>query len=130
MKIRSYKRITKTDHPDLPEWAERVFDGQNRQLESLTTLAQGNVTFADNFQAEVREVEIPHFPAAGEFVSVQLQVLKRGPVGVIVLNSSFYDFHRIAWQMSPTTPLTVDIKMRWDSVPPENPTVTLLFIGG
>ena len=129
MRVPQYKRITKTDHPEMPEWAERVFDGQNRQMESLTTLAQGNVTFGDNFSAEVRTVAIPHFPTASEFVSVELQILKRNPIGVVVLDSSFFEFWKVAWRVSPTSPLTVDVKMKWDSVPDAPPDVTLLFIG-
>lgn len=122
MKLPEYRRLTKTDYEDLPEWVDPI----NRHFELLTTLAHGNATFADNHLAEIRTLEVPH----DESFAIELRRLRRNPSGVLVLSTSFFEYYRFTWQMSPTAQRTVDVKILWDTVPSEDPEVTLLFIGG
>lgn len=125
MKIQQWKRISKTDFPDMDDTLKKVADAINRQMEALTTLAQNNITFGDNFAEPPRTVEM----ADDTTVSIELQKLKRNPIGVVVLNPGFYEYYDFTWEMSPTAPLTVDCKIKFLNAPARNPEVTLLFVG-
>jgi len=125
MKVQNWKRITKTDYPDMPEWFSDIADALNRQVERLTLLAQNNITFGDNFAEPPRTIEM----ADDTTVSIELQALKRNPIGVLVLNPGFYEYFDFTWQMSPNAPLTVDCKIKFTNAPATSPEVTLLFVG-
>ncbi len=126
MKIQQWKRITKTDIPDLPDWAKKIVDPVNRQLEVITTALQAHLTFGDNFAEPPRTLELKH----DTVTPIRLKNLKRNPVGVVVLATSFNEYWRMTWEMNATEPLTVDVRIKWDTVPSADPEVTLLFLGG
>lgn len=125
MKISSWKRLTKSQFPDLPDWAEPVIDRLNEQIERLTSALSGNWTFEDNALAEVRTLEMPH----DTMVTIELQRLRRSPSGVLLLSTSEFDYSRLAWRISETRERSVDVKVRFDTVPTKTPVVTLLVLG-
>ena len=125
MKIQEYRRLTKSDIPEMPEWFETPADAINRQFEALTTLAHGNFTFADNALAEVKKLPIQH----DTLTRIELRLL-RPPIGVLVLASSFFEFYRGIWRPSEAFARSIEVKVKWDTVPPAPPTVTLLILGG
>ena len=124
MKIQKIKRLSRGDFPEAPEWADKFFQILNTQLERYVTLFQGNITFADNFRAEVVQIDVEDnvtFP-------VSLKVLKNNPIGVLFLGSNFFEYNQLTWQMSDDS-LTVDVKIKWDTPPDGEVRVTLLFVG-
>lgn len=126
MRLGNWTRITKADFPDMPEWAERMADSINRQMEALEALVANKITFSDNVEAEVRTLPMPDDTT----VPIQLQRLKTTPLGVLVLWTSFYEYPRLKAQMNQTKAYTVDVSVKWDNAPSTDPTVILLFLGG
>ncbi len=126
MKVESFKRITKTDIPDLPEWAEPIVDEINSRFDLLTTVLQGFFTLQDNALAEIRTLQMPH----DVIVPIELERLRRSPIGVLLLSASLFDYGRLAWKMSDTRSRTIDVKVKYDSVPAEPPDATILVLGG
>lgn len=125
MKISSWKRLTKSDFPDMPEWFEPILDRINEQMGLVTSALSGNLTFEDNFLSEKRTLEIPHDTAT----SIELQRIRRSPSGVVRLSESEFDYSRVAWRVSETRERSVDVKLRYDVAPTKTPVATLLFLG-
>lgn len=125
MKASSWKRITKSDHPDAPEWFEGVADSLNGHLEMITQILSGNTTFGDNLLAEIRQIDLAH----DTVTPVELQRLRRTPLGVILVASSYFDYWRAAWRMSETRRMTIEVKVKWDTPPATPPSVIFLVIG-
>ena len=125
MKVENFKLLSRSEHPDMPAWFEKIADQWNRQMETLTRVAQGNATFRDNFLAEVRTLEM----AQDTVVPIELQLLRQDPIGVLLLWSSYFDYPRMKARMSETAPMTVDVAVKWDTPPEAVPEVTLVFFG-
>lgn len=128
MKIGLFRRFTPEDfkeEEDLPSWLEQLFQMLNNVLEEHTDAFQRGLTFGDNFRSEIRTFEIQNNTST----PIELQLLKRNPTGAFLIKSSYYNPAQWAWQPSEGDSLTVDVTVKWDTAPSENPTVTFLFIG-
>jgi len=125
MKIQKAKRLNKVDFPDAPAWAGDLFKILNNQLERYVNLFQNNITFQDNMQTEKRKVGVTNDTS----VLIKLNELKRNPIGILFLDSDYFDYPSVAMEIS-DSPLTVSVKVKWDTPPDGEVNVTLLFIGG
>ena len=124
MKIQNWRRLTRTDYPDVPRWMDKILDAINRVLENVVRALQNNLSHADNFPEPPRTLKMPH----DTVVPIQLQKLKQVPLGVQLVWSDYFDYPRIAAEMHPTRPLTVNVKVKWDTPPDTDPEVTLVFL--
>jgi hypothetical protein len=125
MKVGSFRRYSKEDYKELPPWGEQFFTQLNKVLETHNNALSNGLNFADNFRSEVRTLQIPHDTA----FQIQLQELSRAPIGAFVLFSDFFEYSKFTWRQTPDTALSVEVKIKWDSTPTKDPTVTLVFIG-
>jgi len=125
VKIVSWRRITKSDHPDIPEWFEGILDLLNRHMELITQSLQGALTFSDNMLAEERQIDVPN----GVWTPVEFQLLRRNAKGAILLFSSYHGDGHFDFRMSETRQLTGEIRLTWEVPPPQNPTVRVVFLG-
>ena len=124
MKIQKARRLNKTDFPDAPEWIDEILQILNTQFERWVTLFQNNMTFEDNFRSEIATLDFTD----DEEQLVKLNVLKRNPIGVLVLGSNYFEYPRLTWE--PTdNPLLVNVKVKWDVVPDDIVRTTLQFVG-
>lgn len=127
MNIPNWKRITKSDHQDMPEWFEAIIDLINQQIDILTIMAQGNISASENFFGEVRTLEMP----PDTYVPIEMMKLKRNPIGVVYLSSDYEEYPELpVWKMNGEKARTVDVKIKWAVVPATVPMVTFLFLGG
>jgi len=125
MKLPSWRRITKSDYPDLPEWFEEIADSLNRHLELITEALQTGLTIEENLRAEVRQLAV----ANGVWTPVEFQVLRRNAKDAILTASSYHGERDFDWRMSETRMLTGEIRIVWAVPPPANPTVRVVFLG-
>jgi hypothetical protein len=124
MKIQKARRFNKTDFPDAPDWMEEVFQVLNNFQERITTLVQGNQTFADNFRAEVAKIDLRH----GETLPVKLNVLKKNPVFGFFGGSNYFEKPEFTWELA-DEPLTVNVNVEWKNPPDDEVRCNLLFVG-
>lgn len=124
MKIQPFKRLSKTDFPDAPDWMEPIFQVLNNYLERNTLLAQGNMTFGDNIKSEKVKLKLKEDTST----TIHLNQLKQTPEGVIVLNADLFDYPKVTMEPG-EEPLTVNVKVTWSTTPTDEVETTLLFIG-
>jgi hypothetical protein len=124
MKIQKARRFNKADYPDAPEWMEPIFQVLNTQFERLVTLLQNNITFGDNFRAEVITLDLEH----GKTTPIKLNVLKRNPRMGLFVGSNYFSAPEFTWENAEET-LTVNVKVEWKEPPDDVVRSTLLFVG-
>jgi hypothetical protein len=71
MKISEFRALAKEELPEAP-WISKLLDPLNRFLSSVRAALANGLTFADNFNAEIRTVEL---------------TTRAGPTGCAVLAS-------------------------------------------
>jgi hypothetical protein len=126
MKIQKARRLSKTDYPDVPDWMDPIFQVLNSFFERIVALVQNNITFTDNHLAEKRTFEVQDDTQ----IAIRLQTMKSKPTGVIVLDPGSFEYYKFTWEPSPTREFTINFKIKYDSTPASNPTVTILIVGG
>lgn len=122
--MRTYRRLTKKDIPEMPEWFERVLDHLNQALVDLYEAVGGGLRLSEHLLCEVIQTELPHDVAE----TVQLHRLSRNPLGGVVLYSSGGAIRDFDWSPA-EEPRTVNVTVTWVTTPSANPEVTLLFFG-
>ena len=125
MKVSNFKRLSRTDNPQIPEWMEPLLKVINDQFESITTALQGSLTFDDNFNAEIKEFSLKDNTA----VDVKLSRVKGKPRGVILLDRDVFDYHVAAFEILDEK--TVRVKLSFtDTAPLGDVKIRLLVVGG
>ncbi len=104
-RIESFSPPTKAQHPDIEEKYWRLIDALVKQTQVLTEAMQGDISFADNFNAVERVVEMRD----SVFVDISAEEVRGIPEEVSFISSDF-----LGADNQPVTP-------RFDfSVPGEN----------
>lgn len=123
MEIQSFQPVNFEELRGAPESMRDAIERYNRQVDSLTTALQGNLTASDNEHSEIIEIELEQ----NESASISLKKLKGKPVAAWVVYSDHYETHQFAWEI--VDQKTVNVKIRWTTDPLEPKTVRILFRG-
>jgi hypothetical protein len=129
MRIQDFRPTQRGDVDEVPDWYYLAERGQNDQVQSLTNLAQGNITFEDNFSGELRTVVVN----PDEETDIKLQTTTSAIRGVVFLGAETYygdsrDFARVAWRR--VSQSIVRVRVKYDDTPSGAQSVTLLFLTG
>lgn len=87
-KLPSTKRILKEDIPDAPGWTTRIIGPLNQLIESVYSALNKNITFRDNIDSQIKELDFqtPSDYSTKGFNKLQFQRLTRVRAeGVLVL---------------------------------------------
>lgn len=121
MKVGGLRRLNAEDFPGLPETVVQILEPINEINASVVSALQGNLTFAENFQAESRTFKVKHNVTQ----EVELKTLKAKPRFVLA-SPTLYDPFKFAWQVA--RPGIVQVKLIFDSAPSAEQEVTFLFL--
>jgi hypothetical protein len=101
---------------------EPIFDALNEQIESLTTALQANLTLADNFLVETKQLALGH-DTAEHLTLTRLKKVTDVRIGA----SDYFEYHRLAWDKAGTT--RIRVKAKWDTPPGRKVNVLLYLFG-
>lgn len=122
MRLERFRRLQPGDYQDAPPFWQRALDPINKQFELLTTALAGLLSFVDNFDADVREIEVEHD------TDTDITVELRGfPKEVQVHTPENYDYYQVAWEVIDAK--TVRLKVKWDTDPGEPVKVRIRVLG-
>lgn len=124
MKIPSFQPLKTEGLPKELKSIKTILDSINKALVDHTYALQRRLLFADNFDCEVRDIEVLH----GTAVEVDLSTMRSSPRGVLLMWSELHDFAKLKWEQSGTKKIKVTVE--WDSTPTAFYTVRILVIGG
>lgn len=125
MKLPNFRRFNRGDYPTFQTSdGERFLDQLNEALETIITALQGQLSFSDNFNCELKTLKFSEDTS----VDIRLTKLKGAVQDVRVMNPDLYDYVQVAW--APLSRSEVRVKVSFDSAPTEEIDVTLLFLGG
>ncbi len=111
MKIESLPEVSRGDVRGVPEPVVRYVKPAQKQVGVLTRALQGKLTFLDNFDREIRLLNLSNDTAE----TIKLQDLRAKPRGVFVLGSELFDYPHLAWRV--ISAKEIEIKVKWDSAP-------------
>lgn len=123
MKIGSFRRFSKEDYADLPDWGEDLFQQLNKVLETFNNALNGGLTFGDNGLAEVVKIDLRHDITT----PIKLQRLSRNPDIGLFGGCNYFQYQDFTWENSPDEPLTVNVKVRWENPPDKEVRCVLIF---
>lgn len=123
MRIKDWRRITLDDISEAPEWFQRAVDSLNDQIEDLTTALQLRLTLSENLYSEVRTLELAHDVST----DIRLQKIRTRPLGLLVLATDYYEYHRAAMEVVDRD--LIRVKIKWDVAPSSEVAVTLAIFG-
>lgn len=123
MKVASFKRLSRADYQGIPEAFEPFIDSLNDQIEQVTQALQNNLTFEENFNAEVKEITIK------DNTPVDLRVkLKGKPRGILLLDRNVEDYTVESFSIIDSETIRVKLSFT-DTAPLGDIKVRLLVIG-
>lgn len=126
MKIQRYRPPELTEIPKIPkgtEWISAVLAPRDRALKDHAQALTNRLTFEENLNAEVRDVEVFH----NVEVELTLNTLNGPAIGVFLVFSELEDYAKLKWRASDADTLRFTVK--WDSAPSAGYTVRLVIIG-
>lgn len=126
MKIPNPKFPTRNESPGIPEdarWIDDYSSPRDGNVKMITQALQKQLSFGDNVNAEIRELEILHDT---DFV-LTLQSLRGIPIGALVLWTELYDYHFLRFSVVDTK--RVRFSVFFLSEPTEKSRVRILFVG-
>ena len=95
MNVDPYKRVTRQDLGNVPEWVDKILDPVQRQLEILSQVMQHNITIADNLASEVRVINVTN----GVESEIKLSRLERPPSVVFCGWASLGNITGFSWRV-------------------------------
>lgn len=125
MKIARYRPPEIKELPNLPsglEWTDTLLASRDRAIGEHTQALQRRLDFANNFNADLRTVAMMNDTSVTITTSI-----KGRPQGVLVLGTTEYSYHKLAWRVVDTD--RIEVKVKWDSTPTSLVDVTLLILG-
>lgn len=125
MKVSNFKRISRSDFPEATDEFHKAMDIVSDQIELLTTALQGNISFEDNFDAEIKELDLEDNKA----VTFELKTLRGKPRGVLLLDRGLFDYSVVALQVVDDKSIKVKIAMT-DEAPTTSTSVRIAILGG
>ena len=123
MEIQSFQPVNFEELHGAPEALRDLVERYNRQIDSLTTALQNNLTTAENENSEIIEIDLEH----GEETTLSLRKLKGRPVSAWLVWTDHFDTASFAWEVIDQT--QVSVMVRWNSDPLSATTVRILFRG-
>jgi len=93
----SLKRIQREDVPDSPKWVLRLLVPINNFFQNVYNVLTHNVTFQDNFRAEIMEITVDGNSPSTSF---ELPARIPQPIGVLLLSTDtpYSSGASISWQ--------------------------------
>lgn len=125
MKVSNFKRISRSDFPEASEDFYRAMDIISDQIEVVTTALQGNISFEDNFDAEIKDLKIKD----NTTTTFELKTLKGKPRGILLLDRGVFDYSLVAFKV--VNDRTISVKMvSTDEAPLGSTSVRIAILGG
>ena len=125
MKIGNFRRLSRADFPDAPDILWRMLESFQDQIELLTSALQGHLTFEDNFNVEIKDLDLED----NTTVTFKLNHLKGKPIGVILLDRGIYDYSVVALEILDEKTARAKIAFT-DEAPTDTTTIRVAFLGG
>ena len=123
MKVGSFRRFSREDYKELPDWGEQFFQQLNKVLETHNNALSGGLTFGDNGRSEVVQIDLQNDTTT----PIQLQELSRNPNVGLFGGSNYFEYPEFTWENSPDTARTVNVKVRWENPPDKAVRCVLIF---
>ena len=123
MKVLNFSLIQIGELPEADPATERMVEQVNLHFDDTKTALQGNLTMADNLNAEIRRLKVAQDTA----ISVRLQTLSGKPIHALLLATSVFDYARFAWRVLDES--LVEIKVKFDTAPAADADIVVAFLG-
>jgi hypothetical protein len=127
VKLKAYTPAEATTVPNLPDehkqWAGALLESRDSMLKDITRCLTSRLDFANNMNAEVRNVQLFH----GVEAEIKLQTLKSRPIGVLHLWNEDYDYAKVKWIQSDQDRIKVTVS--FDAAPSDDVLTRLLILG-
>ena len=123
MIIPKYQRVARENVPKAEPWADELLEPVHDQLKDITMALQAQLSFFDNFNAEVRDVKV----SDGLWKSITLSTLRGKPLGVLPMWNSLAEHADFAWKVVDLNQIAV--KYDFASNPTTEVSIRVLVLG-
>lgn len=91
--IPSFRQPTRSDIPELPDWAMKMLYTINSQIDLLTKAAQNKLSHKDNLNEDERDLKLRH----GVEAIVTVKKIRGKPSGLEVIYTNPPLLHKVVW---------------------------------
>lgn len=128
MKLSSYRPVNRSDVPSAPDWVDKLREPDTDQIKRITIALQNQLGFSDNFNAEVRELDMVH----NEWLTIGLRGLRGKVSGALVIDVDAAEDENVDWwpiRKSVVDLKTIRLKLKFASDPGRAVKVRVLILG-
>lgn len=126
MKVSNPKTPSTREIPEAPaeaRWADRLLEQRDQHIKDITRALQGQLSLADNLNAEVRDLSI----LDDTEVTVELKKIRGAPIGALLLWTERKERGDFWW--APVDVGKALFSVSWPSLPEGEQKVRVVFFG-
>jgi len=128
MKLKQYQPTLRTNVPEAEKWIDKIVAPSNNQIKRMTTALQNQLSYRDNFNAEVLDLKIWHDDESTTgWSEIELNSLKGKPEGVQLIFWDWDDYAHIKWKIKAIN--KIQIKVKFDTDPEQEVDIRILVVG-